>query len=107
MEIPNCATIKVLRRILLPPVNVNPFFRTPITCVPDKTNAGYKPAKKLTSMANSINATTGMGCSNASAVNCFPVISLKYGISKLLKPNASTAAMDVNANDSPINCINT
>jgi len=35
--------------MFLPPVNEKPFFSTFRICVPDKTRAGYKPAKKLTS----------------------------------------------------------
>ena len=74
---PNCATIKAFLRKLLPPVKENPFLITPIICVPDKTNAGYNPAKKLTNTVNSINAIMGIGCNKMAALNHLPVILLK------------------------------
>ncbi len=76
-EMLNCATINVLRSMLLPPVKEKPFFSTPIIWVPDKTNAGYTPAKKLTIKENKIKAITGAGCNKTAAVKCLPVTVLK------------------------------
>ena len=76
-EIPNCATIRLLRKRFLPPVNEKPCFRTFRIFVPDKITAGYKPAKKLTSKESVTNAMIGTGRNMISAVNCFPATLLK------------------------------
>ena len=103
MEMPNCATIKDFLSELFPPVKENPFFKTPIICVPDKTKAGYIPAKKLTASVNIINAMIGTGWIRIAEVKCFPVISLKYGIKNTLSKNARAAAKKVITDDSLIN----
>ena len=96
-----------MRSQFFPPVKVKPFFKIPITCVPARISAGYKPARMLIRMVMPRSDNKGTGCKITSRGKSMPVTWSNNGIKIILKIKARIAAINPIKKDSAMNCVNT